>query len=85
MNIDPEFVNEVERLRKAAKENEVVFELLMLISRSFLIDQNGNREITADDNDERLLQICDVTAAFAAYDIDPLVYSASNEEPENKL
>ena len=84
MNIDPKFVSEVERLRKAAKENEVVFDLLMLISRSLLIDHNGNREIVADDNDTRLLQICGVTAAFAAYDIDSLVYSASNEELENK-
>lgn len=79
MNIDPKFVGEVERLRYAAKENEVVFELLILISRSLLIDEAGNREIVADDNDTRLLQICDVAAAFAAYDIDPSAYSTSNQ------
>ncbi len=79
MNIDPEFVSEVERLRKAAKENEVVFDLLLLISRSVLIDDIGNREIIADDKDTRLLQACDMAAAFAAYDIDPSAYSIANE------
>lgn len=70
MNMDPEFIGEVEMLRKAAKENEVVFDLLALINRSLLIDEAGNREIIADDEDTRLLVICDVAASFALYDHD---------------
>lgn len=85
MNIDPEFVGEVENLRKAAKENYVVFNLLMLIKRSIFIDDDGNREIVADDDDTRLLRICDITAAFAKYDIDPLAYSDSNKEFKSKF
>jgi hypothetical protein len=84
MNINPEFVSEVERLRKAAKENEVVFDLLMLISRSLLIDEAGNREIIADDKDTRLLKICDVASSFAAYDIDQSACSISNEASNKK-
>lgn len=60
MNIDSKFVGEVERLRKAAKENDVVYELLSLISRFILIDGNGNKEI--------LLEACQVASAFAEYD-----------------
>ena len=70
MNIDPKFVSEVERLRKAAKENEVVLELLYLITKSILIDDNGNKEIIADKDVLRSLEACQVASVFADYDID---------------
>lgn len=79
MNIDPSFASEVDKLRQAAKENEMVFDLLMLIGRSLLIDDLGNKEIIAEKEDLRLLKICEVAAAFAAYDIDPSAYSTSNK------
>ena len=37
MNIDPKFVSGVERLRKAAKENEVVFDIFFNFFEKFFI------------------------------------------------
>lgn len=80
MNMDLKFIGDVEMLRKAAKENEVVFDLLTLINRSLLIDDFGNREIIADDNDIRLLRVCDAAAHFAKYDKEQSDLSANDLE-----
>lgn len=68
MNIDPEFVSEVERLRKAARENEVVKELLVFISALTFTHDDGSEQIVEVDKNLIFLEICKLSSAFAEYD-----------------
>ncbi|SFK64105.1 hypothetical protein SAMN05216302_101147 [Nitrosomonas aestuarii] len=77
MIVDQKLVGEVERLRKAAKEDDVVYELICLISKSILIDDLGNTEVIAEKEDLRHLEACQIASHFAEYDFDQ---SGSSEE-----
>lgn len=67
--MDDEFFSEVEKLRKAAKENECVLELLKIIDLSIHEDGYGSLVLTKDRNFLCSLEICKVAAAFVAYDL----------------
>lgn len=68
MQVTTEIASFIDRLRDAAKEHGAVYELLCAIDNSILIDESGNREITGDDDDVRLLMASSIARAFAALD-----------------
>lgn len=68
MNVDQ--IRVVERLRAAAAANGDVYELLMALNRTLLIDGNGNKEITAEGDDLQYLEAVLLAASFAAYDLE---------------
>lgn len=72
MNFNEKFVENVERFREEANKNEVVYELLFLISNWLSVDDSGSVEVTIDKNDSdeiRLLEACRLAECFSRRDI----------------
>lgn len=80
MNMDDDFVSEVEKLRKAAKQNEYVVELLRIIDLSIYIDGYGNLTLTEEMDFLRNLEICKVAAAFVSHDLSSSAFSNCNKD-----
>lgn len=58
----------IDELRDAAKEHEAVYKLLLVIDSGILIDEAGNRDVVATDDDCQLIRAAQITAAFAKTD-----------------
>ena len=61
-------IEQIERLREAAKEHGEVADLLDMLAASFPFFADGNREFTGSDLDAEHLQSALIAAQFAEYD-----------------
>lgn len=66
--MSPEQIRVIERLRDAAREHGEVFDLLQTLKISILIDDFGNKVLTAEGADLEYLKAALIAADFAQYD-----------------
>lgn len=66
--MDTEEAQFIDRLRQAAREHGAVADLLDVVERGIMIDELGNKDVVAENDDLRMLELAQNAAAFVRLD-----------------